>query len=85
MSASSLTDTVSYFGVKLLQIPHKDLRLLLDELLTAELQVPVNILLRVNVVLLDLWRSLRYIEKSECLLLSGSVDVSSWQFFINNT
>lgn len=48
----------SYLGEKLLKVPHKDLSLLLDELLTAELQVSVHILLRVNVVLLYLWCSL---------------------------
>lgn len=39
-------------GEKLLQVSHKDLSLLLDELLTAELKVSVDILLRVNVVFL---------------------------------
>lgn len=48
----------SYLGEKLLKVPHKDLSLLLDELLAAELQVAVHILLRVNVVFLYLRRSL---------------------------
>lgn len=48
----------SYLGQKLLKVPHKDLSLLLNELLTAELQVSVHILLRVDVVLLYLWSSL---------------------------
>lgn len=47
-----------YLGEKLLKVPHKDLSLLLDELLAAELQVSVHILLGVNVVLLYLRRSL---------------------------
>lgn len=48
-----------YPGEKLLQVPHEDLSLLLDELLAAELQVAVHVFLRVDVVLLDLRRSLR--------------------------
>lgn len=48
-----------YLGEKLLKAPYEDVSLLLDELLTAELQVSVHILLRVNVVLLYLRCSLR--------------------------
>lgn len=58
-SGSGCSSSRSYPGEKLLQVPHKDLSLLLDELLAAELQVAVHVLLRVDVVLLDLRRALR--------------------------
>lgn len=57
-----LCSSSRYPGEKLLQVPHEDLSLLLDELLAAELQVAVHVLLRVDVVLLDLRRSLRCTE-----------------------
>ena len=60
-----------YLGKELLKVPHKDLSLLLDELLTAELQVSVHILLGVNVVLLYLWRSLKATQKEALALSSG--------------
>lgn len=41
-----------HLGEKLLQVSHKDLSLLLDEQLTAEFKVSVDILFRVNVVFL---------------------------------
>lgn len=40
-----LCSSSSYPGEKLLQVPHEDLSLLLDELLAAELQVAVDVLL----------------------------------------
>lgn len=43
-----------YLGEKLLQIPNKEVSLLLDELLTAKLQMAVHVLLRIYVVLLYL-------------------------------
>lgn len=61
-----------YLGEKLLKVPHKDLSLLLDELLAAELQVSVHILLRVNVVLLYLWCSLGATETKGLVLSSGA-------------
>lgn len=61
----------SYLGEKLLKVPHKDLSLLLDELLTAELQVTVNILLRVNIVFLYLRCSLGATETKGLALSSG--------------
>lgn len=63
--------SLTYLGEKLLKVSHKDLSLLLDELLTAELQVSVHILLRVNVVLLYLWCSLGATEKRGLALSSG--------------
>lgn len=49
----------TYLGEELLQAAHKQLGLLLDEMLTAGLQVAVHVLLRVNVVLLDFRCSLK--------------------------
>lgn len=60
-----------YLGEKLLKVPHKDLSLLLDELLATELQVPVHILLRVDVVLLYLWCSLGATQTKGLALSSG--------------
>lgn len=57
-----LCSSSCYPGEKLLQVPHEDLSLLLDELLAAELQVAVHVLLRIDVVLLDLRRPLRCAE-----------------------
>lgn len=42
-------------GEELFQVSHKDLSLLLDELLAAELEVSVDIFLRVDVVFLYFW------------------------------
>lgn len=64
----------SHLGEKLLKVPHKDLSLLLNELLTAELQVAVHVLLRVNVVLLYLWCSLGDAEM-KALVLSSAVSL----------
>lgn len=49
----------THLGEELLQIPHKDASLLLNELLAAVLQVPVHVFLRVDVVLLYFGGALR--------------------------
>ena len=74
MSVPEAKSACRYLGEKLLKVLHKDLSLLLDELLTAELEVSVHIFLWVNVVLLYLWRSLRATEKRG-LALSNDISL----------
>lgn len=68
-----------YLSEELFKVAHKHLSLLLDELLTAELQVSVHVLLRVNVVLLYLWCSLGTTDKRALLI---QIVQSDWHVFI---